>query len=912
MQPSLAWTSSAKPFNCPHPSCSKSFATYRGLNKHWDYEPEHRDPERVQQCMAKANNAAVLAALPMPSAPVDPPKLPPTPAQTEPAPIRVPEATPILSPASSGSSIVPVRAPVRTATAVPSCIRTRRRSNTDGIKREEGEASAKRQPSTGGTNPPPAKALHLSTGEKVPIGEEEEEDEEEEEEEEEEEAEVGGARKQHKGANRPRMHSLSSPDNTPPPSVQTVLSASELTRSPITRSTRASKRIEFVSLPVRKKRKGRRGGSGKAGEQVETSPSPSPSKPQEKPLESSPLLPAPAEPQPPVKRKRGRPPKRRDPPPPPPSSSSTSSTPTPSTSSSSSQSTPAAGLSSSTKTTPSTGSSLASASAGASGDRGGSREPRPMEESPLPSTAKKDGATGQSTIDLPLWESIGEEPQRSGPADKTAPRSTLPPEGKSSTVPELPAIQPSILPPTGTIPGAPPKVYSKSGEGGDALSSEPAAGHDRRTSEGGRERPSEGRRRKTRHSSEAMTDRGEHKSPPEEESSVGGDTDTSPAPPPKPRPRGRPKSKGKPGKSVGSHAKKASSHGSQEGVTQSEGDKPREAQGSTGAEAGSGGSRKSSDDKEEEEEEEGGAVPSGAGQRSASVFVSVLAGPEKRAERRDGMTGDELGEEEGDMDGAKKSDARRRLSMTESPAPPMAYPPPGPGSFPYPFPPPHHHPMMFPGPGASYPPGPYYGPYPTATVPGAYIPGPMGGMMAPHPGMMEPGADSLPASFCLPFTSAGVPITTVSGVRVSVLDKPPSHLPTVSVQQLARPRCAPGVTYEQALPPPLPPGTTGQSHIPPCTYVLSTLFSLLSPSLSLPPSFLSPSYLPSYLPPFLPPFLPPSLPPFLLPSPSYLSPSISDGHGPHTPPPLPGLPLGCGCAPGPCLWASVTLRLCAV
>ena len=102
-----------------------------------------------------------------------------------------------------------------------------------------------------------------------------------------------------------------------------------------------------------------------------------------------------------------------------------------------------------------------------------------MEESPLPSTAKKDGDTGQSTIDLLLLESIGEEPQRLGPADKTAPHSTLPPEGKSSTVPELLAIRPSILPPTGTNPGAPPKVYSKSGECGDALSSEPDAAQQR-------------------------------------------------------------------------------------------------------------------------------------------------------------------------------------------------------------------------------------------------------------------------------------------------------------------------------------------------------------------------------------------------------------------------------------------------
>ena len=42
----------------PSPLAARAFA-YRGLNKRWDYEPEHRDPKRVQQCMAKASNAAI-------------------------------------------------------------------------------------------------------------------------------------------------------------------------------------------------------------------------------------------------------------------------------------------------------------------------------------------------------------------------------------------------------------------------------------------------------------------------------------------------------------------------------------------------------------------------------------------------------------------------------------------------------------------------------------------------------------------------------------------------------------------------------------------------------------------------------------------------------------------------------------
>ena len=42
----------------PSPLAARASA-YRGLNKRLDYEPERRDPKRVQQCMAKASNAAI-------------------------------------------------------------------------------------------------------------------------------------------------------------------------------------------------------------------------------------------------------------------------------------------------------------------------------------------------------------------------------------------------------------------------------------------------------------------------------------------------------------------------------------------------------------------------------------------------------------------------------------------------------------------------------------------------------------------------------------------------------------------------------------------------------------------------------------------------------------------------------------
>lgn len=459
-----------------------------------------------------------------------------------------------------------------------------------------------------------------------------------------------------------------------------------------------------------------------------------------------------------------------------------------------------------------------------------------MEEDPLPSAGKvKERSAKQSAFDLPLWESIEEKDSGASTISKDQAGSGQLPRSDASRgadVPELPTIQPSVLPPSScstssiSIPSILPKLYSKSVSDD---SNDTASANNQDGSSGlGKDAasvPSEGERNKGKHKSSrgsVSPDAAAGQKSPEGEGA--GNHDVVPvSPPPKPRPRGRPKSKGKVGRPSGSPSKKATPTSHESTV-----DKPSEVQSSAGEERGSGaGSRRASSDGGRERGGEEAGVESepanSAGQRSTSVFVSVLAGPEKKPQKRE-----KLGEERRsssddpgataaaddactsrDADSIKESEAIRRLSMTESVTPPMPYPHPSPSSFSY-FPPPHPS-MMYPGPGAGYP--PYYGPYPTATMP--YISGPMGGMIPapPPPGVMEPSTDALPASFCLPPTSSGIPVTTVSGVRVSVLDKPPTHLPTVPAHQLPHPRPAPGPGYDQNLAP--PPGTAGECyHLP--------------------------------------------------------------------------------------------------
>lgn len=200
-------------------------------------------------------------------------------------------------------------------------------------------------------------------------------------------------------------------------------------------------------------------------------------------------------------------------------------------------------------------------------------------------------------------------------------------------------------------------------------------------------------------------------------------------------------------------------------------------------------------------------------QRPSSVIVSVLsnAGGAKGEAKEDSQ------QRPPSDDRDEKAEVRRRLSMNDAPTPPplpppqiTPYPPgstPTPTYSPYPYSMPYP-PMMFPPGGSPYP---YYG-YPSATqppMPGSYIPpGMLPHPHAPPPHMDQPlsmDAMSPPHSTYGMYSSSPAPaMTTVSGVRVSVLDKPPTHLPAVSPHQIpmasARPRSTPGMYMDQQSP----------------------------------------------------------------------------------------------------------------
>lgn len=182
-------------------------------------------------------------------------------------------------------------------------------------------------------------------------------------------------------------------------------------------------------------------------------------------------------------------------------------------------------------------------------------------------------------------------------------------------------------------------------------------------------------------------------------------------------------------------------------------------------------------------------------QRPPSVFVSVLSGPEKKGERKmeEKSTSDVKPRRPAEMESeAKKLEAGSRLTFTE-PSMQMPYPLVSTPTYPYPGPYPPPPPMMFPppsSPSSMYP--PYYGSYPLP--PGHYMPPPPPPMgMMPHPPPPPPpdqqSGTSQPQSMSSPFTyatsSSQLPaVTTVGGVRVSILDKPPMQMPTVTVPPL--------------------------------------------------------------------------------------------------------------------------------
>lgn len=179
-------------------------------------------------------------------------------------------------------------------------------------------------------------------------------------------------------------------------------------------------------------------------------------------------------------------------------------------------------------------------------------------------------------------------------------------------------------------------------------------------------------------------------------------------------------------------------------------------------------------------------------QRPPSVFVSVLSGPEKKGERKmdDRSTSDVKSRKPAETESeAKRLEPVSRLPFTE-PSMQMPYPLVSTPTYPYPGPYPPPPPMMFPppsSPSSMYP--PYYGGYPLP--PGHYMPPPPPPMgMMPHPPPLpdQQSGTSQSQSMSSPFTyatSSQLPaVTTVGGVRVSILDKPPMQMPTVTVPPL--------------------------------------------------------------------------------------------------------------------------------
>jgi len=817
-----------KTFGCV---CGKFFATYRGLSKHWDYEPGHRP-----------SNLPRKHPLPPPAPSTPAPSDPPT-SRSEPTSPLVPDASPLQSPTSTPSSPVYFKSLGRNPSYV-SIIRTRQSSNTDqGV--ESVKVGSKRQRGAVG---PPAKAMQLNTGEKVSAGDSPES----------KDGSEGILHGKKKSSGRPRTRSLSGSDNTPPPSMRGSLSAADLVRSPMTRSSSAAmKTVEFVSLPSRKKRR-RRTGTGES--QLEESPTseevttptassikkmkveehPEPKiKAEERPelktkTEKPKKVQEPLPPQQqPVKRKRGRPPKHRKDPPPPAPVTSTPSSSTPSTSATST----ALAMTSQQTIVTSTTSSLGSITSPSVG-----REPpmeakppiQPMEETPLPSSSLEGNLPSERpTLNLPLWDSIRDKSQLPpAKSENLSPQlqallSQHPdPKSQGSELPELPFVHPSIIPPTSTsCPPVIPSILPQLKFNSEHPTSLSAALPTQPSTDAVMSPPSNMQYTYVVSSKESKTVT--VKSTPSM-AFAGGETTLSDSKVPK---KGKSDSKSpkeesdeepeviavEPASSVPIDLTKDDkleevqgkrqnlpSKAAQRKVVQREGREKQEdreeEEESTGDDTGKQTETKSADDDKEAaevKEKERSTVT----QRPPSVIVSVLSGSEKGEKKvdekptssSDAMSG-KAPETEPE---AKKPEARRKLSMSE-PSMQIPYslastPTYVPSTYPYPgpFPPP---PVMFPPPGSPtssmYP--PYYGGYPPPPMPpGPYMhppPPPMG--MMPHPPLLpsQQGSTSQPHTMPSPYTPATSSqlssITTVGGVRVSVLDKPPMQMPTVTVPPL--------------------------------------------------------------------------------------------------------------------------------
>lgn len=258
-------------FDC---SCGRKFETQRGLSLHLSHQPDHK-PEKKDMPI-KQSDSTHLVSEPL---------------------------SPLPSPGSAPSSPYNYSS-FKTSARNPqyySIIRTRSSSGTEetGTKRVRG--------STAGA--PPPKAIALNSGERTPVTGEVSEDSDK-------ESPLHKRRnlKDTRGAKQAaRPCSLSNSEASP--EHDTGLQKS----SPVTRSNSATmKAPEFISLPSRRRRGGRRGGRGSRGAAISGRGSADDNEIDEDSIgENFPPSPLsqtksePSEVEPPVKRKRGRPPKNR-------------------------------------------------------------------------------------------------------------------------------------------------------------------------------------------------------------------------------------------------------------------------------------------------------------------------------------------------------------------------------------------------------------------------------------------------------------------------------------------------------------------------------------------------------------------------------------------------------------------------
>lgn len=164
------------------------------------------------------------------------------------------------------------------------------------------------------------------------------------------------------------------------------------------------------------------------------------------------------------------------------------------------------------------------------------------------------------------------------------------------------------------------------------------------------------------------------------------------------------------------------------------------------------------------------------GNSRPSVFISVLSGPGKQTSDEDPASKEEdtVAREMPPPHDISEEVAQKTPHMIPNNySPTIPYPattiPPFPPHAAYPYPGPYP-PLMFPG--SSNPMYPYYHGYPPLPPPPPPPPPPTASQ--PLPGSFIPSCPSEP----LPPFSATQPLTTVCGVQVSILDKPPTQLPT--------------------------------------------------------------------------------------------------------------------------------------